>query len=262
MYSVIIPSIGRIEYLNELLKSIFRQTILPKEIFILLDDNKLCKKIERKIFKRENCKVIFCKNLNLAEKRNYGALNANTNFLIFSDDDDIWELNKAKFTIECLKDFPVVCHEFSKFGQITRGSKFRLGKKKKILNLKSLLFGTNIFGGGSGIAARKEIVMTLKFNKNLPFCEDYEWWVRVLLADIKIQYVPISLVRYRVHQKNMTSNFLKIYYFNFKIFNYLFIKACIMILICFIGYLRILLGTMIKTLKNLIFKMRQINSKE
>ena len=52
--------------------------------------------------------------------------------------------------------------------------------------------------------------MTLKFNKNLPFCEDYEWWVRVLLADIKIQYIPISLVRYRVHQKNITSNFLKI----------------------------------------------------
>ena len=43
MYSIIIPSIGRINYLNELLISIYSQTLFPQEIIILLDKNNYCK---------------------------------------------------------------------------------------------------------------------------------------------------------------------------------------------------------------------------
>ena len=42
MYTVIIPSMGRIDFLNDLLESIYKQTISPKEIIILLDKNELC----------------------------------------------------------------------------------------------------------------------------------------------------------------------------------------------------------------------------
>ena len=61
MYSVIIPSLGRINFLNDLLDSIYKQTILPIEVIILLDDNKKCRKgsklINTKIFA-----IIFCNN--------------------------------------------------------------------------------------------------------------------------------------------------------------------------------------------------------
>ena len=43
MYSVIIPSLGRINFLNELLESIYNQSVKPNEIIILLDNNKSCK---------------------------------------------------------------------------------------------------------------------------------------------------------------------------------------------------------------------------
>ena len=238
MYTVIIPSLGRINYLNELLQSIYNQTLLPEEIIILLDQNKLCKDAEKLIYKKKNCKVIFCNKLNLSQKRNYGAEITKTKYIIYSDDDDIWELKKGELTIRSLNSSQIVCHEFTKFGEIYQKPKFILGKKAKIINMKELLFGSNIFGGGSGIAGRKEIFLSLPFNENYLFCEDFYWWIKVVLAEIKIEYLPYPLVKYRTHKNNMTSNFFKIYLFNIKIFKDLIIKSFILFISSIFGFLK------------------------
>ena len=52
MYSVVIPSIGRVNYLNELIKSIYNQTLSAEEIIIIFDNNEKCKEIEKLIPKR------------------------------------------------------------------------------------------------------------------------------------------------------------------------------------------------------------------
>ena len=38
-----------------------------------------------------------------------------------------------------------------------KNPKFYLGKKKKFINLIYLLFGSNVFGGGSAIATKKQL---------------------------------------------------------------------------------------------------------
>ena len=60
MYSVIIPSLGRINFLNELLKSIYKQSLPPNEIIILLDNNNSCKEGSKFIKKKDICNIIFC----------------------------------------------------------------------------------------------------------------------------------------------------------------------------------------------------------
>ena len=70
-------------------------------------------------------------------------------------------------TIESLKKSKVVCHEFIKFGGINQKPRFLLGRKFKTISISDLLFGSNIFGGGSGIAARKEIFLTFPFDKSI-----------------------------------------------------------------------------------------------
>ena len=254
MYSVIIPSLGRINFLNELLKSIYNQSEKPKEILILLDNNSLCKEGAKFINKKDSCKIIFCDKLNLSQKRNYGALIAESQHLIFSDDDDIWESNKGALTIKSLKNSQVVCHEYSKFGALNQNPKFIMGKKKKFIKLIYLLFGSNIFGGGSAIATLKEIVLAIPFNEEYLFCEDYDWWIKILLAEIKIEYLPISLVKYRVHNKNMTSNYLKILDYNSQILNKIIYKALVLFLTSFFGFIRSLLSFLIKSIKIIWFK--------
>ena len=59
MYSIIIPSIGRIKYLNELLISIYNQSLFPQEIIILLDKNKKCEEISNFINKKDLCRSQF-----------------------------------------------------------------------------------------------------------------------------------------------------------------------------------------------------------
>ena len=99
-----------------------------------------------------------------------------------------------------LKNVQVVCHAYSKFSFDVKKFKYKLGKIKRQVSLISLIYGDNIFGGGSGIAAKKEIFLTIPFNEDL-YSEDYDWWVKVLLADINVEYIPEALVRYRIHDK-------------------------------------------------------------
>ena len=237
MYSVIIPSLGRINYLNELLQSIYNQTISPKEIIILLDQNKLCKDAEKLIYKKEICRIIFCDSLTTPQKRNYGVQISKTNHIIFSDDDDLWEINKASLTLDSLNNHQVVAHSFSKFGNKYKKFNSLLGRKKKVIGIKYLLYADNIFGGGSGIAARKEILQAIPFNDNL-YSEDYDWWIKIILSGIRIEYLPYSLVKYRTHKNNMTSNFLKIYLFDLKIFKDFIIKSFILFIASIFGFLK------------------------
>ncbi len=251
MYSVIIPSLGRIKFLNELLGSIYNQTLLPEEIIIILENTKECRDIERLINKEFNIKVIFTDNLKTPQKRNLGTKIASSEYIIFSDDDDIWENNKGELTMNSLKSVQVVCHAYSKFNFDVKKFKYNLGKIKKQVSLIALIYGDNIFGGGSGIAAKKEIFLTIPFNEDL-YSEDYDWWVKVLLADIKVEYIPEALVRYRVHGKNMTSNYKKCYFYNSKLFNRILIKSFVLFFTFFNGYLRLTIKIIIRFLIKII----------
>ena len=254
MYTVIIPSMGRIEFLNDLLETIYNQTIPPKEIIILFDKNQKCKEGAKLINKKDLCQIIFCTNLTTPEKRNFGINYANTNIIVFSDDDDLWELKKAELTLESLKKNQVVCHDFSKFGLIKKGPSYKLGKESKILSIRSLLYANNIWGGGSGISARKEILLSIPFNNDL-YSEDYDWWVKIFMAEIKVEFIPKPLVSYRVHKKNMTTNYLKIFKYNLKLFNKMFYKSTILFITFIFGYFRSCLSIIIKVLKIVSLKI-------
>ena len=255
MYSVIIPSIGRIEFLNELLESIYKQSILPKEVIILFDKNNKCKEGSKLINKQDICKIIFCDKLNLSQKRNYGAVISKSKYIIYSDDDDIWEFNKGELTIQSLSHSQVVCHEYSKFGYFHKKPKFIMGKKRRFVELIFLLFGSNIFGGGSAIATLKEIVLAIPFNEKYAFCEDYDWWIKLILAEIKIEYLPISLVKYRVHKNNMTSKHQKIFKYNIKIFNKMIYKALILFFTFIFGILKSILNILLIFIKQIVLKL-------
>ena len=133
MYSVIIPSIGRLKYLNQLIKSIFSQTISPSEVILLLENNNHCKKITNKIYNYEKCKIHYCNNLNLSEMRNYGVSIARTKNILFSDDDDIWK-NNIKLSLMISRNL----------GHNYKNKNFYLGNQKKLF-LYTLSFKVQIF---------------------------------------------------------------------------------------------------------------------
>ena len=205
MYSAIIPSLGRLQYLNELIASIIEQTSPPEEILILLDDNDHCREISSYIITHDSLQIFFCPHLNLAEKRNFGALVATSQNLIFSDDDDIWSPIRGELVCQALSQAKVCCHNYGKFGAVVLNDCSKLGKKDRQLNSKDMLAGANRFGGGSAIAAKRYVILSIPFSREFRFCEDFEWWSRVLFAGVEVQYLGTSLVKYRNHTTNMTN---------------------------------------------------------
>ena len=171
-YSIIIPTIGRWKYLFELLDSIRRQVSAPKEVIILLNEREEYKEQElnelySKCFNL-NMKIIHS-NLNLAGKRNLGVQSAQTRLVFFSDDDDIWAPQKASVCLAQLEFYPVVTHNFSKFGDVQLSNCSKLGKVNKEIALSIRLPGDNVYGGGSSIIVRKEVAELVPFDVKMPF---------------------------------------------------------------------------------------------
>jgi glycosyltransferase involved in cell wall biosynthesis len=231
MYSVIISSIGRFEYLNELLESIFKQTIPANEILILLDENEFCRKGSASLPINRAIQYIFCEGLNLPQKRNLGAEIANSEKLIFSDDDDIWHNERAVNIIKALEKSDVCCHNFDKFGKVNGHCLNKLGASDKSIEIQDLLQGVNIFGGGSSIGSNKAVIKIFPFDKSYLYCEDFNWWVKIISSGVKVQYLGKSLVSYRTHDTNMTGAPLKIHKFSLRIARQTFVQGCYLFLI-------------------------------
>ena len=93
---------------------------------------------------------------------------------------------KAKYTIDSLKNYPVFCHEFTNL-VLHFKTKVFTWKKEKIITNSKFNFRIKYFWGGSTLAVWKEIIIAT-FNKDYLYCEDYEWWTKIILADIKVGY--------------------------------------------------------------------------
>jgi glycosyltransferase involved in cell wall biosynthesis len=238
MYTTIIPSLGRRIFLDALLVSIHNQTIQPSEIIILLDDNKYCKELSFLSKKFKNVKLFFCKNMNPAQKRNYGATLASSDVLIFSDDDDIWHYQRAAYIFKAFKKYDVCCHNFNKFGDVNFINCSKLGDQNITLKPSHLLRGSNIFGGGSSIACKKSTLLTFPFLETLSFGEDFEWWIRLIISEVKVVYLAKSLVSYRVHSSNMTKSTSKAFYSSTFISYLLLKKSLFNFLFAFLIFIR------------------------
>lgn len=251
MYSVIIPSLGRLKYLNELIESIIGQTKPPREILVLLDDNEHCREISGSIVTDESLRILFCANLNLAEKRNFGASVAASENLIFSDDDDIWAPTRGELVCKALMEAPVCCHNYGKFGAVVADDCNKFGKRDIQLNSKAMLAGANRFGGGSAIAAKRYVILALPFSREFRYCEDFEWWSRVLFAGIGVRYLGTSLVKYRTHATNMTNAVNTISHFGRKLSLKLAKNALLMGVVALIICLRSTLRTSLYVIRNI-----------
>lgn len=238
MYSIVIPSLGRKLYLIELLDSIKNQTNQPAEILILLDDNIYCRRLSKVLMSYKHVKLFFCKKMNLAQKRNYGACIASNEILLFSDDDDIWKNQRAENVLEALVKYDVCCHNFDQFGYVNKKNVSQLGNQDIILSFPKLLKATNIFGGGSSMACKKFIINIFPFSEKLTYGEDFDWWLRLILAKVKVAYIGKSLVSYRSHSSNMTKRKAMLFLFSLKISLNLIQSSCSQVFIALLIFLR------------------------
>ncbi len=182
-------------YLSETMDSVFAQTLLPKEIWIIDDistDNTL------EIIKSYGPTINVIKNISagMAEAYNLVIPLVTTEFLAFLDGDDLWLPEKAERQISFLNanpEYDAVCCSVLNFRKLSeKDVEFQASREFG----PSRLFTATTF--------RKEV-----FNKfGLPdtsaghFGWLYEWWSRALEAGIKCGSIEEILFHRRVHDSN------------------------------------------------------------
>lgn len=109
IYSVVIPTYGRNEFLTGCLESIERQTVTPKEVFIIDNNNNpdYQESVKDIIRKFPSTKVKFSYHKGLinsgAVARNHGASLVTTDLVAFLDDDVVVDVDYYEKIIEVFK---------------------------------------------------------------------------------------------------------------------------------------------------------------
>lgn len=220
IYTIIVCTLGRHQYVRELIETLLGQDIKPKEIILVIEDTNENRIHFSEKYVKAPFTLIFTQNLTLGAMRNIGVQNSTTNNIMFSDDDDLWFSHKSKKILQALENYNCVTHNFNKFGNINKEYVSKLGSKDRLIASKDFIRGTNIFGGGSSICASKKLLQLFPFDEKMRACEDFEWWTRVYFVGIQIAYIGMPLVSYRDHNSNMAKKTFN----NLKFTNYFLLK--------------------------------------
>ena len=128
--------------------------------------------------------------------------------------------------------FFIVTHDFNR---IVKNNIEEMGFKFKFKPGSFFTGFSNFYGGGSSFCGSLCIFQTLRFN-DYRVCEDWDFWIRALLSEVKIIRIKKSLVSYRYHSNNLTKNKFSIYLLETKIRFKLFVKLFLILRGSFLGF--------------------------
>jgi glycosyltransferase involved in cell wall biosynthesis len=202
MFSVIIPSYNKIDFIEKSIQSVLNQTLSDFEIIVVDDGSsdgspELLKKY---LTRYSNIQVIFQENMGVSMARNNGAKVAKNEYLAFLDADDWWEysfLEKMKSLIEHYPNAGLYSSNFSivKNGQSIK-SKFNI-ESGYIDYFKSYVND----GFRQPINSSSVVIPKTVFNEMAGFCsdikigEDFYLWVKIAITQ-KVAYLNKNLSNY------------------------------------------------------------------
>jgi glycosyltransferase involved in cell wall biosynthesis len=213
--SVCIPSYNHEKYIGKTIESILNQTYENFEIIISDDNSK--DNSENIIKSYKDQRITFYKNNN-----NIGpGLNPNKlielsscdYILMISSDDMLREDALEIFLkeIEIVNGADVLfcyCQTIDENDNEIDSYNMMVANQKRDRNkLLNELFYEQNFLMGTGVFVKKSIFSAIdKFNSTLIQSQDLEMWIRILTSGYKINIVSEKLIKYRIHNKNLSNN--------------------------------------------------------
>lgn len=211
--SIIIPLYNRKELLCRALRSVLNQTILPLEILICDDGSTDNPQSIMSDFAKSAVPIIWLENKEchgVSHARNQGIAAAKGDFIAFLDSDDEWLPKKLELQLAFFKENP----QFN----IIHGEEIWIRNGVRVNPCKRFIkTGGNIFNRSldfsliapSAVMAKREIFDKCGiFDENLPVCEDYDLWLRIMLAGEEFGFISTPLVtRYAGHAGQLSTRY-------------------------------------------------------
>lgn len=208
MVSVIIPVYNREKVVVDAVNSVLNQTYTDLELIVVDDgstDN--TKKVLSQISDKR-LKYVYQENAGACVARNHGIELAKGSYIAFHDSDDIWHLDKLE------KQMAV----FNKYNPDIVFCKLHYKKKNgtEVLWPENLKGGyvdpiENLFQiGTQTIIGKKEIFKKIRFDKELPRFQEFEFLYRAS-KEYSLYCLDEGLVEYSIGEDSISGNPEKLY---------------------------------------------------
>jgi glycosyltransferase involved in cell wall biosynthesis len=203
------------EYIGESLAGILEQTRPPQEVIVVDDGSTDGTPAELAKFGAE-IRVIRQPNRGHAPALNVGFSEARGDYIAKCDADDVWTAEKLERQAAAIVEHPEIDIAFTAvwvFGTLeqSRGLHTAGVSGEGVLERSRLapaLYRANFICPSSTLIRRELYRRLGPFSEDLAG-EDYDYWFRALQADARFYYDPEMLVRYRRHDRQITSDVLR-----------------------------------------------------
>ena len=181
--SVIIPTFNRVEYLPDALDSVYSQTHPVTEV-IVVDDGSTDHTVEKLSPAYPSAQFLRQENQGVSSARNLGIAKASHPWIALLDSDDRWTPQKLERQINHLSQNPSLRAVHTGEKWIRDGKEINipasLDKSKEGLWERSL--EKCIICPSSVLLHQSVFEKTGTFDPSLAICEDYDFWLRLLLT--------------------------------------------------------------------------------
>ena len=205
--SVVIPTHNRLDLLRRALDSVQAQTLPPLET-IVIDDGSTDGSHDSLAHEFPTVQWITQSNHGVSHARNQGIKQARGEWIALLDSDDTWQPNKLQEQNNFLLKNPELsfCHTdeaWIRHGKPVSQPPY-LDKSSENILKKSLT--RCIICPSSALLHRKIFQAVGYFDEQLPVCEDYDLWLRILLQ-FKTGYLNQKLVtKYGGHSDQLSTS--------------------------------------------------------
>lgn len=202
LVSIVLPVYNGEKYIALSIESCLQQTHKNIELIIVNDcstdaTSKIINQYAQNDFRIRVIDNI--ENKKLPASLNIGHRQAKGNFITWTSDDNIYELNAIEVMLNQIfeKKADVAYCDF--FLIDNNGDKIR---EVKLLEIENMIFGNFI---ACCFLYKKEVfVRNVEYNENLYLAEDYDFWLRAILHSRYTQ-INRALYYYRKHEDSLTN---------------------------------------------------------
>ena len=211
--SIIIPLHNRKELLKRALYSVLKQTILPLEILICDDGSTDNPQSIMSDFAESAVEIIWLENKEchgVSHARNQGIAAAKGDFIAFLDSDDEWLPKKLELQLAFFRENPE--YNIIHADEIWIRNGVRVNPCKRFIKTGGNIFNRSLdfsLIAPSAVMAKREIFDKCGiFDENLPVCEDYDLWLRIMLTGEEFGFISTPLVtRYAGHAGQLSTRY-------------------------------------------------------
>lgn len=180
LFSVIIPTFNREDFIRAAVDSVLSQTFDNFELLIIDDGSTDNTKQILDVYSDDRIKYFYQEYRGVSSARNKGLKESKGKYIAFLDSDDRWTSNKLEMTFDYINRFPDITIFHTEETWYRRGK--LLNQKKKHRKPDGYVYFSALplccIGMSTSVVLKDLFDDIGTFDESLPACEDYDLWLR------------------------------------------------------------------------------------